>query len=150
VRNCYVLTTVPQQESRGSVQNVNANKRSILNSINMEVAHKNRAMAFRHGVHGNMALPCASFMDDRPSEYHNSIDYMGVQQGSSSRQLQKNKQISQDEEVEDTKTIIEFRNHFADRRKKAISAENRKASLTERFRRWKQKLREKYINYDYE
>jgi hypothetical protein len=138
----------------------------MLNSVKYEVAHKNKAMAFRHGVEGRMMLPCATFMDDKTSEYLNTIDYCGVGEkrglGASveavkrdlkeqrRRRLQLPENPWEVEEEDDSKSMLEFRRHFQKRQKMAISNERKKASLSDRFLDWKQQMREKYINYDYE
>ena len=57
---------------------------------------------------------------------------------------------NEDDDVEDSTTVAEFTKHFKLRQKKAISIERRKATYIERYRAFKQRLREKYINYDYE
>jgi hypothetical protein len=147
------------------VERATAYKRNVINSVKYDVAHKNKALAFRLGVSGNMTLPCATFMDDKAGEYLDSIDYLGVSQkkamgrsaDSVKRELWRERQVrlqldkpNEDEDVEDSTTVAEFTKHFKLREKKAISIERRKATYIERYRAFKQRLREKYINYDYE
>mmetsp|Transcript_13464 Transcript_13464/g.24960 ORF Transcript_13464/g.24960 Transcript_13464/m.24960 type:complete len:285 (+) Transcript_13464:106-960(+) len=154
---------IADMETRGSLEKAKAYKRGVLNSVRSDVAHKNRALAFRVGVSGNMTLPCATFMDDKTSEYLNSIDYLGVGEnrllGRSSEAVQrelwleKKARLHIGEPVEnndDSATMIEFKKYFDKREKKEIRRRNRKATWIERYRDVMQKLREKYVNYDYE
>lgn len=146
------------------MEKATAYKREVLNSVKFDVAHKNQALAFRLGVSTKMTLPCATFMDDKPGEYLNSIDHCGVDEkrflGRSAdavklellRERQVRLQIGpyKPDDVSDSATMAEFTKHFEKRKKKAVLAERRKATWLERVREAKQRLREKYINYDYE
>lgn len=150
-------------ETRGSVEKAKSYKREVMNSVLSDVAHKNRALAFRSGVKGNMTLPCATFMDDKTSEYLNTIDYLGVGENRALGRstdaikrelwLEKKARLRLGEPLDDnddSATMIEFRKHFDKREKKEIRRRNRKATWIERYRDVMQKLREKYVDYDYE
>lgn len=131
------------------MQLVNQHKKDMLNSVKMNVAHRNKAQSYRHGVSGTRALRCATFMDEKPSEFRETIEYIGLDNNTQYKRYALQDKI--DVEVEDdSATMIEFRNHFEGRKKKAIQAERRKGTWIERYRAWIQRLREKYVDYDYE
>lgn len=137
------------------MQRLNQHKKDMLNSIKLDVAHRNQAMAYRHGVVGaRMGLRCATYMDEKPSEFHNTMEHTGVvvedKQAQRQRYSLHNNKTLDFEVEEDTATMVEFRNHFEGRKQKAIRAERRKGTFIERYRAWKQRMRERFINYDYE
>ena len=105
-------------------------------------------MAYRQG--GKRALPCTTFMDPKISEFHNSIEYPGnVDSGKRKFRLTERRTNIPDY-VEDSSTILEFRKYIRGTKRKAIREELSKATWIERYRRWRQYLREKFVDYSYE
>lgn len=137
------------------MERVKHHKRDLLNSVKLNVAERNRALAYREGVVGaRMALRCSTYMDEKTSEFLHTTEYIGVVQEDKVEEAQRKRFALQDafdfEDGEDSSTMIAFRNHFEGRKKRALRAERRKGTLRERYVAWKQRLREQFINYDYE
>lgn len=116
------------------MENVNQNKKHILDTIDLNVAHQNQAVAFRKKVKGRMALPCATFMDAAPNLYQSSIDHMGTPTAPSS--ISNNNAAKLEAVADDSATVLEFRRYFALRLRKAERAENRESTWYDKYLPW--------------
>lgn len=134
-------------ESRGSALEVKQHRKQVLNDIESAIISRNKALAFRRGM--KSSLPCATFQDEEPNQFRSSFQHEGLCNQDSKEGFIFPLKSNHPTELDDSATIVSFRKHLKKKYKWEEEMRKKSDSISDMIDKWKTRIREKYLNYQY-